>query len=100
MIQAVLADRAGGAPVGRISARFHNGLAEMAVAVARCVGCPTVALTGGCFQNDLLVRRVRKRLSTAGFQVYTHLKVPPGDGGIALGQVYVALLKTISGWHG
>jgi hydrogenase maturation protein HypF len=100
MIRAVLADRAGGVPVGRISARFHNALAETAVAVARCVGCPTVALTGGCFQNDLLVRRVRQRLSAAGFQVYTHLKVPPGDGGIALGQVYVALLKTISGWHG
>jgi len=91
MIRAVLADRAGGVPVGRISARFHNGLAEMAVAVARGIACPTVALTGGCFQNDLLVRRVRQRLSAAGFQVYTHLKVPPGDGGIALGQVYVAL---------
>jgi len=93
MIRAVLADRAGGVPVGSISARFHNALAEMAVAVARCVACPRVALTGGCFQNDLLVRRVRQRLSAAGFQVYTHLRVPPGDGGIALGQVFVALQK-------
>jgi len=93
LVQALLADRAAGVSVGRISARFHNGLAEMAVAVARAVapaGLPIV-LTGGCFQNALLSGRVRSRLSAAGFPVYTHRCVPPGDGGLALGQAFLAL---------
>lgn len=90
LARAVLDDRAAGAPVGRISARFHNALAELAVAVARRAGCSQVVLTGGCFQNALLAERVRRRLLEAGFNVYTHQKVPPGDGGIALGQAVIA----------
>lgn len=90
MIRAILADRAAGEPVGHISARFHNALAEMAAAVARCAGCSQVVLSGGCFQNALLGERVRLRLRQSGFNVYTHHSVPPGDGGIALGQVLLA----------
>ena len=77
-----------------ISARFHNALAELALAVARRAGGPQVVLSGGCFQNALLGDRVRRRLSQAGFSVYTHRRVPPGDGGIALGQVWVAVNTT------
>jgi hydrogenase maturation protein HypF len=94
MIRGILADRAAGVPVSRISARFHNALADAAVAVARCVDPAqqlSIVLTGGCFQNALLTARLRDRLSSAGFQVYTHREVPPGDGGIALGQVFLAL---------
>ena len=87
LVRAVLADRAAAVPVGRISARFHNALAELAVAVARRAAVPRVVLSGGCFQNALLSGRVRRRLLDAGFFVYTHRRVPPGDGGIALGQV-------------
>jgi hydrogenase maturation protein HypF len=90
LVQAVLADRAAGVPVGRISLRFHHALAELAVAVAERSACRQVALTGGCFQNALLTSCVRARLLQKGFSVYTHQKVPPGDGGIALGQAYVA----------
>lgn len=90
LVRAVLADRAAGQPLARISARFHNALAEWAVAVARRWGGRAVVLTGGCFQNALLVQRVRRRLLDAGFQVYPHSEVPPGDGGIALGQVFLA----------
>jgi hydrogenase maturation protein HypF len=90
LVRGVLADRAAGEPVGRISARFHNALAEWAVAVARHAGCPRVVLTGGCFQNALLTRRVHGRLLEEGFTVFLHRLVPPGDGGIALGQVHVA----------
>ena len=87
LVRAVLADRAAGVPLARISARFHNALAEMAVAVARRVGCGQVVLSGGCFQNALLAERVRGRWRRPAFPVYTHRQVPPGDGGIALGQV-------------
>ncbi len=95
MIESVLADRAAGVPVAKISARFHNTLADMALAVARRVasayGGAPIVLSGGCFQNALLTSRVCGRLSAAGFSVYTHRRVPPGDGGIALGQVFLAL---------
>jgi hydrogenase maturation protein HypF len=90
LVRAVLADRAAGVPVGRVSARFHNALAGLCVAVAERAGVPQVVLSGGCFQNALLTDRVGRRLSEAGFSVYTHRRVPPGDGGIALGQVLVA----------
>jgi len=90
LVRAVLSDRASGEPVGRTSARFHNALAELAVALARQGGGRQVVLTGGCFQNALLAERTRGRLSQSGFRVYTHREVPPGDGGIALGQLWVA----------
>jgi len=90
MVREVLADRKAGMPIGQISARFHNALAEMSAAVARRCGCKQVALSGGCFQHALLAARVRARLLESGFLVYTHHRVPPGDGGIALGQLFVA----------
>jgi len=94
LIRAVLGDHAAGVPVGRIGGRFHNALAEWAVAVARRSGCNQIALTSGCFQNALLTERIRSRLTQSGFHVYTHRSVPPGDGGIALGQVYVAAMQS------
>ena len=90
MLRAILADRAQNVPAAVIAARFHNALAAAAVAVARRADCPRVVLTGGCFQNVLLTNRVRQGLASAGFQVYYHQQVPPGDGGIALGQILVA----------
>jgi len=89
LVEGVLADRAAGAPVGVVSARFHNALADVALAVARRAGISRVVLSGGCFQNRLLAARVTERLSAAGFNVYNHSEVPPGDGGIALGQLGV-----------
>ena len=90
MLRAVLADRAAGASVGRISARFHNALAELAVVLARRAGLSDVVLSGGCFQNARLAEDIRRRLLEAGFRVHAHRQVPPNDGGIALGQVMVA----------
>jgi hydrogenase maturation protein HypF len=100
MIRAIVADRAAGEPIGRISARFHNALAEMAATIARCAGCSQVVLSGGCFQNTLLTQRVRARLRESGFNVYLHQAVPPGDGGIALGQVYIAAKRCGVGARG
>jgi len=90
LLRAVLRDAEAGEPADRMSIRFHNALAELAVAIARRSGCSQVVLSGGCFQNALLTDRVRRRLLESGFSVYTHRRVPPGDGGIALGQIAVA----------
>lgn len=92
MIDAILAEFQEGQPVGIISAKFHNTLAEMVVAVACETGEHRVALSGGCFQNRRLVEQCAERLSRAGFQPYWHQRVPPNDGGIALGQVMAACL--------
>ncbi len=90
MVEAVLDDLKRGVEPGVIAARFHNGLVEAIVDVARAVGQSQVALTGGCFQNRLLTERAAQRLSDAGFQVLLHRQVPPNDGGISLGQIAVA----------
>lgn len=93
LIRAVLADLDSGVPIGRIGGRFHNALADMALSAAKSVGYEQIVLSGGCFQNAILTERVRASLSKAGFLVYTHRQVPPGDGGIALGQLAVAAWK-------
>lgn len=74
-----------------ISAKFHNTLAEMVVSVARYAGESRIALTGGCFQNGLLLVRVVQRLREDGFEPFWHRNIPPNDGGIALGQILAAV---------
>jgi hydrogenase maturation protein HypF len=97
LVRAVLADRANGVSVSRISARFHNALAALAVAVAQRVGLSHVVLSGGCFHNALLTERVAEALRAAGLIGYTHHQVPAGDGGIALGQAYIAVRQLTAG---
>jgi hydrogenase maturation protein HypF len=91
MIEAILADVKRGVSIGDISARFHNALVEAIVTVARTVREARVVLSGGCFQNRYLTERAVHRLRQEGFQPYWHQRVPPNDGGIALGQVMAAL---------
>lgn len=90
MINAVLDDLRRGNRAELVAARFHAGLAEGAFRVAQAAGLPRVVLTGGCFQNRLLLSLVRHRLEAAGFTVYSHSLVPPNDGGLSLGQAMVA----------
>jgi hydrogenase maturation protein HypF len=87
MILTLLEDQAKGLPVWEISARFHNSLAEFCVLIAQKSGQLRVVLTGGCFQNKFLLERVVGRLRSEGFSPYWHQRVPPNDGGIALGQL-------------
>jgi hydrogenase maturation protein HypF len=94
VIQAILADLEQNVSVRQISARFHNALAEAIVLVARSTGQERVALSGGCFQNLYLTERAIQRLQEKGFRPYWHQRVPPNDGGIALGQVAAALRYT------
>lgn len=87
MLRAILADLDTGAEPGEISGKFHATLAAMILAAAKRVGEETVLLTGGCFQNALLLDRAAEALEQSGFTVHTHRQVPPNDGGLALGQV-------------
>ena len=86
-IRGILDDRRSGKSAGAISAKFHNMLAEAIVAIARKIGEPKVVLSGGCFQNRYLTERTIDRLRQENFRPYWHQRVPPNDGGIALGQV-------------
>ncbi len=97
LVTALLDDLSRGAPVPQMAARFHNALAAHAVEVAERAALLQVVLSGGCFQNAYLTERIRLRLQEVGFRVYTQRKVPPNDGGIALGQVYVAAQRIADG---
>jgi len=91
-VRAAVHDSLSGASPGTISRRFHETLARGTAALvreaARRTGDLQVVLTGGCFQNPLLTERVLSGLE--GLRVLLHRRVPPGDGGLALGQAAVA----------
>lgn len=88
MVDGILRDIGSGCKSGVIATRFHNTLAGIIVDVARRIGEPRVTLSGGCFQNRYLTECSVRLLEEAGFSVYWHQRVPPNDGGIALGQIY------------
>ncbi len=90
LVRAVLEDRRSELGVERISARFHNAVVDWTARVSERMDCPTVVLSGGCFQNAVLSTRIAERLSKPGLDVYTQMKVPPGDGAVALGQLLIA----------
>jgi hydrogenase maturation protein HypF len=90
LVHGVLHDLEAGIANGLIAGKTHNTLVEVIVAVAQRMGEAGVVLTGGCFQNRYLTERAVSRLREAGFCPYWHQKVPPNDGGIALGQVLAA----------
>lgn len=72
---------------------FHEALAQMVAAMAEQAGMAQVVLGGGCFANEILLQRCCTLLQKKGFRVYYNEKVPPGDGGISLGQAYYGVLK-------
>jgi hydrogenase maturation protein HypF len=85
-LRAILVDIHGGVKTATISANFHAGLAAVIGDVATRVGEPKVVLTGGCFQNTRLTEATIETLRAAGVTPYWHERVPPNDGGLALGQ--------------
>jgi hydrogenase maturation protein HypF len=94
-IEAILADVRRRRQPGEISAKFHNALVEGILEIARRSGQHRVALSGGCFQNRYLTERAVQRLQEEGFRPYWHQRLPPNDGGIALGQIIAALRQKV-----
>ncbi len=94
VIAGVVADLLAAVPASRISARFHRTVAEMVLSGCRRVraggGPAAVALSGGSFQNSLLLNQAVDLLEDHGFAVYLHHRVPANDGGLALGQAVLA----------
>ena len=74
---------------------FHNAVAGMILAVCKKIkddtGVKNVALTGGVFQNKILLERTLSFLRKEGFEVYYNISVYPNDGGISLGQAYLGM---------
>jgi hydrogenase maturation protein HypF len=93
-LEPLLADVLRGAARRKVAGRFLATVVEMCVLGASSArertGLSTVCLSGGTFQSGWLTQAVAERLTAAGFAVYRHRAVPPGDGGIALGQAMVA----------
>ena len=87
-IRGVLAALERRATAAEVAAKFHNTLVEIIVEAAKRIGEERVVLSGGCFQNQYLSEHVICRLEAEGFRPYWHQRVPPNDGGIALGQAF------------
>jgi hydrogenase maturation protein HypF len=94
LVRAAADDLAAGVDRSLIAARFHNGVAALiedcCLALREQYGLTTVALSGGVFQNLLLLHAAVRRLEALGFGVLLHSRVPCNDGGISLGQAVVA----------
>jgi hydrogenase maturation protein HypF len=94
LFEEVCGDWRAGVSADRVSARFHNAVVEVLRRVSlrlreKC-GVDRVCLSGGCFQNAVVLESLRAALVQAGFSVFTHSQVPSNDGGLSLGQAYIA----------
>ncbi|MGF1472510.1 MAG: carbamoyltransferase HypF [Rubrobacteraceae bacterium] len=93
-VAGVVEDLLAGQPAGFVSSKFHRTMAEVVVAVCGRArdqaGIGAVALSGGTFQNLLLLEQVVQLLEAEGFTVYRHRRVPANDGGLSLGQAVLA----------
>jgi hydrogenase maturation protein HypF len=94
MMDAVLYSISHREPAPIIATAFHNTLIHAAAEMARRIGIDNIVLTGGCFQNRYLLEKLIAVLREAGFHVFWHQRIPPNDGGIAIGQI-VAALRTL-----
>jgi hydrogenase maturation protein HypF len=94
-----------GLSIGRIGANVHKTIAEIAIDLCRrahlSTGLREVALSGGVWQNQILLDLVRQGLQRDGFTVYFHKQVPTNDGGLSLGQAVVANFAPVgrNQWH-
>ena len=96
-VEELIKDVMTGIHISKISARFHNGLAEcvheICLKIKSETGIDKVALSGGVWQNITLLGRTLSLLKSSGFRVYIHREVPTNDGGLSLGQAVIAATK-------
>ena len=94
IFRGIVSDLERGVGVESISSKFHNTVAKiilnMCLKIRKTIGLDRVALSGGVFQNSLLLENAFILLDKNNFKVFTQHRVPPNDGGIALGQVVIA----------
>ncbi len=94
VIRGIVADVRAGVPKGLVAARFHLAVAHMVESVCRLLqkreGIDDVVLSGGVWQNQVLLSRTMQLLSQSGLRIHLHRRVPTNDGGIALGQAAIA----------
>ncbi len=97
LFREVVSDLLAGQEKASIAGRFHQslaqGLTDMCLTLRNRTGLNLIALSGGVFQNGLLLRHLKDRLAQQGFEVLTQRLVPPNDGGISLGQVAIAAAR-------
>ena len=93
MVECIIRDVANGVSVQIIASAFHWTIVDMLVTIAKQSGLKQISLSGGCFQNKVLLESAVGRLRKEGMDVYWHQRVPPNDGSIALGQAAVALSR-------
>ena len=102
LLHGIIDDLTSGVPAPVIAARFHHGVAALieagCLAMRDRYGLGTVALSGGVFQNLLLLHATVSRLEARGFRVLVHSRVPCNDGGISLGQAVVAAARDSASW--
>jgi hydrogenase maturation protein HypF len=94
MFRAIVSNIQQGVPISQIADCFHRSIAELLATACfgarKQTGLDIVALSGGVFQNRLLLEQLVSRLEKMTFRVYVNRRVPPNDGGISLGQIAVA----------
>ncbi|MBO5852820.1 MAG: carbamoyltransferase HypF [Clostridia bacterium] len=90
LIKDIFKAKKDGADPYSLALGFHIALANGLVKIAKSVNYKKIALSGGTFNNRILTSLLKDRLSKLGFEVYINEKVPSGDGGIALGQLFIA----------
>lgn len=97
MLSAICSDVIDGTPPGVVSSRFHRTIVQLIAELCNRArteeGIDRVALSGGVFQNVLLLQHTVETLEEAGFEVLVHRVVPPNDGGLALGQAIAAAMR-------
>ena len=91
LVQAIAKDSLQGMNSTKIAYCVHQSLAVLILDVAYKIEIPKLVLSGGVFQNGLLLRLTQSLIQNANYQVYTHHQVPPNDGGLSLGQAIVAV---------
>jgi hydrogenase maturation protein HypF len=91
LVRGILSDLTDGVPERHIAGRFHASLISAAVRTAERAALSDVVLTGGCFQNLLLLEGLSGALEARGHRVHLAGQIPPNDGGVAAGQIAIAV---------